>query len=433
MRSLLQCVLALLLVSTTLHAAEPQAWVKGNLEDLLGLYRHLHQNPELSLQEEKTAQRMAAELKAVGAEVTTGIGSPGVAGLLKNGEGPTVMIRCDMDALPVVEQTQLVFASKVKVKDDTGKETGVMHACGHDIHMTNLVGVARYLAAHKDRWRGTVMFVCQPAEERGEGAKRMLQSGLFTRIAKPDYALALHVDSRTPTGKIGYRAGYALANVDSVDITVRGRGGHGAYPHTTIDPIVQAARLVLDLQSIVAREIKPTEPAVVTVGSIHGGTKHNIIADSCHLELTVRSYSDEVRAHLLQAIKRKALAQAASSNAPEPIIVVSEGTPAMFNDEALVERLLPTLHRVLGKENVVPSEASMGGEDFSEYGRAGVPSFMFWLGAVDGKRLARYQQLGQEPPSLHSPIFYPDADAALATGITAMAEMTMELLKPRRN
>jgi hippurate hydrolase len=412
--------------------ADPRPWITANLDSLIQLYRHLHQTPELSSHEEKTAQRMAQELKSLGMEVHTNIGGHGVVGLLKNGDGPTAMLRCDLDALPVTENTQLVYASKVRVKDDKGLETGVMHACGHDIHMTNLVGVARYLAGHKDEWKGTAMFLCQPAEERGEGARKMLGAGLFTKIKKPDYALALHVDSRTPTGKIGYRAGYALANVDSVDITVRGRGGHGAYPHTTIDPIVLAARLILDLQTIVSREVKPTEACVITVGSIHGGTKHNIIGDTCHLELTVRSYSDEVRKQLLDGIKRKANAVAAGADAPQPTVSVSEGTPAMFNNEELVARLLPTLQRALGKENVIPAEASMGGEDFSEYGRAGVPSFMFWLGAVDEQRLAGYKRFNQEPPSLHSPVFYPDAEEALTTGITAMAAAMLDLLPPAK-
>jgi hippurate hydrolase len=389
----------------------------------------LHQNPELSLHEEQTSARMAEELRKLGAEVTTRAGGFGVVGLLKNGEGPVVMLRCDLDALPVAEMTQLVYASKVTTQDDSGNTVGVMHACGHDIHMTNLVGVARYLAAHKDRWQGTLMLVCQPAEERGNGARLMLDGGLFEKFPKPDYAMALHCDSRTPTGKIGYRAGYALANVDSVDITMRGRGGHGAYPHTAVDPIVQAARLVLDLQSIVSREIKPTDPAVVTVGSIHGGTKHNIIGETCHLQLTVRSYGDEVREQLLSAIKRKALAAAASSGAPDPIIEHSEGTPAMFNDEKLVERVLPTLQEALGKDNVTQAEASMGGEDFSEYGRAGVPIFMFWLGTVAPDRLATYENRSQDPPSLHSPIFYPDAEATLVTGVTAMSHAMMELLR----
>jgi hippurate hydrolase len=427
--------LAIAFLTLLVHAAcaaDPRPWVTANLESLIQLYRHLHQTPELSLHEEKTAARMAQELKAAGAEVQTGVGSHGVVGLLKNGDGPTVMVRCDLDALPVTEETQLVYASKVRVKDDKGAETGVMHACGHDIHMTNLVGVARYLAQHKDQWKGTAMFVCQPAEERGEGARKMLNAGLFTTIKKPDYAMALHCDSRTPTGKVAYRAGYALANVDSVDITLRGRGGHGAYPHTTIDPIVLAAKLILDLQTIVSREVKPTESCVITVGSIHSGTKHNIISDTCHLELTVRSYTHEVRKQLLEGIKRKANAVAAGANAPEPTVTVSEGTPAMFNDEELVARVLPTLQKTVGKEHVVPAEPSMGGEDFSEYGRAGVPSFMFWLGSVDEKRLASYKRLNQEPPSLHSPVFYPDAEPALTTGVTAMTAVVLDLLQPKK-
>jgi hippurate hydrolase len=432
MRCGLLVLFALVCWPTTLLAAEPREWVAANLEPLLELYRHLHQNPELSLHEEKTSERMAKELRALGAEVTTGVGGYGVAALLKNGAGPTIMVRTDMDALPVTENTQLVYASKVVVPDGKGGQTGVMHACGHDIHMTNLVGVARYLAANKDRWQGTAMFVCQPAEEYGDGAKKMLDAGLFDKIAKPQFALALHCDSKSPTGTVGYKPGYVLANVDSVDITIRGRGGHGAYPHTTVDPIVQAARLVLDLQTIVSREINPIEPSVITVGSIRGGTKHNVIADTCKLELTVRSYSEQVRQHLLAAIKRKALATASSAGAPEPTIDVSEGTPATFNDEKLVERLLPTLQKALGEENVTRAEASMGGEDFSEYGRAGVPSFIFWLGTVDAKRLARYEQIKQEPPSLHSPIFYPDADAALTTGVTAMANCVLDLMPPKK-
>lgn len=425
--------LVLLCCSTNLLlAVDPRQWVTANLEGLVDLYRHLHQTPELSMHEEQTSQHMVMQLKQAGAEVHPGVGGYGVAAFVKNGKGPTVMVRCDMDALPVTENTQLVYASKVRVKDDKGNETGVMHACGHDIHMTSLVGVARYLAQHKDEWSGTVMFICQPAEERGEGARKMLDAGLFTKFPKPDYALALHCDSKTATGKIGYRAGYALANVDSVDITVRGRGGHGAYPHTTIDPIVLAARLILDLQTLVSREVKPTEPCVVTVGSIHGGTKHNIIADTCHLELTVRSYTDEVRKQLLDGIKRKANAAAAGAGAPEPTVTVSEGTPAMYNNDELVARLLPTLQKTVGKDNVVMADPAMGGEDFSEYGRSGVPSFMFWLGAVDQKRLDGYKRLDQEPPSLHSPVFYPDAEDTLTTGVTVMTAAVLDLLPVKK-
>ncbi|MBX3415779.1 MAG: amidohydrolase [Pirellulales bacterium] len=410
------------------RAEEARAWVEKNLPDLVKLYRDLHKAPELSFHEEQTGKRLAEELRLLGIPVTEKVGGFGVVGMLENGKGPTLMLRTDTDALPVVEQTGLVYASNVKAKDDDDQEVGVMHACGHDIHMTNLIGVAQYLASHKDRWSGTVMFVCQPAEERGSGAKAMLDDGLFTRFPKPDFAVALHVDSTLGTGKIGIREGYTLANVDSVDVTMRGRGGHGAYPQTTIDPIVLAARLVLDLQTVVSREVSPTDPAVITIGSIHGGTKHNVIGDECHLQITLRSYKPEVRDLLIEAVTRKALAIAQGAKAPEPVIKVSEGTPAMFNDEELTSRLLPVFQKALGEENVTTTEPSMGGEDFSRYGLAGVPILMFRLGAVDPQRLAGFARLKQEPPSLHSTLFYPDAEATLVTGITATTAAVLDLL-----
>jgi amidohydrolase len=432
-RPAILAVLGMILIVSGSVANEPRQWSRDHLDELVRFYRALHQAPELSFHEQQTAETMAAALRAVGAQVTTAIGGHGVVAILENGTGPRLMLRADMDALPVVENTQLVYASKVKAKDDSGALVGVMHACGHDIHMTCLIGVAQYLAANKDLWHGTVMFLCQPAEERGSGAARMIKDGCFERFFKPDFSMALHVDGTLAAGSIGYRAGYTLANVDSVDITVHGRGGHGAYPHTTIDPIVQAAHLVLDLQTIVSREIKPTDPAVITVGSIHGGSKHNVIGDTCHLQITVRSFSDEVRKHLLAAIRRKAQAVAASAGAPEPTIVVSEGTPAMFNDAKLIERVLPALRQALGDDKVVDSEASMGGEDYSQFGLAGVPIFMFRLGSVDAKRLAGYKRVGQEPPSLHSAIYYPDAEETLTTGVTAMSAAVLDLLAPKKS
>lgn len=404
-------------------------WAEKNIDELLAVYHHFHRNPELSFQEKETAATLTKHLKAVGCEVTENIGGFGVVGLLKNGAGKTIMIRTDLDALPVKEMTGLAYASQVVVKNDSGNDVGVMHACGHDIHITNLIAVARYFAANKDQWKGTLMFLGQPAEERGSGARKMLDDKLFERFTKPDYALALHCDSSLATGRIGIRGGYILANVDSVDIKVRGRGGHGAMPHTTIDPIVQAAELIVALQTIVSREVKPTEPAVITVGAIHGGTKHNIIGDDCHLQLTVRSYSDKVRAQLKSAIERKAKGIAVAAGAPEPVIEFSDGTPATFNDEKLAVKLNQTFRDLLGEDNVEPGEPSMGGEDFSEYGRAGVPILMYRLGAVNGKRLARYKELGQEPPSLHSPLFYPDADEALITAVGTMTSAVQELLK----
>ena len=424
------CTFVLLLNGfPTARGAEPQEWTRDNLESLVTLYRHFHSHPELSQREEETSRRLAQELKAVGAEVTERVGGFGVVAFLRNGPGPTIMMRTDLDALPVTEQTGLVFASQARVADESGAEVGVMHACGHDLHMTNLVGVARFLAAHKDRWHGTAMFLGQPAEERGAGARAMLDDGLFSRFPKPDLALAIHVDSFLATGFVGVRSGYSLANVDSVDVTIRGKGGHGAYPHRTIDPIVQAAELIVSLQTLVSREVKPTEAAVITVGSIHGGTKHNIIGESCHLQITVRSYSDDVRKQLLDGIHRKAKAIAAAYKAPEPTIKISEGTPALWNDESLAARLTPVFKKLLGADKVAASEPSMGGEDFSEYGRAGVPILMFQLGVVDAKRLARFKELGQEPPSLHSPIFYPDVEDSLLTGIPAMATAAMELFR----
>ncbi|MCA9147067.1 MAG: amidohydrolase [Planctomycetaceae bacterium] len=412
-------------------AETSQSWADANVASLIELYRHFHTHPELSFQEEQTGERLARELKETGAEVTTRVGGFGVVGLLRNGEGPTLMLRTDLDALPVVEQTNLAYASTVKVQDADGAEVGVMHACGHDVHITNLVGVARYLAANKDRWQGTVMFIGQPAEERGAGAAAMLEDGLFERFPKPDFAVAMHVDSGLATGTLAYKGGYALANVDSVDVTMHGRGGHGAYPHTTIDPIVQAAQFVMSVQTLVSREVKPIEPAVITVGSIHGGTKHNIIGNTCHMQLTVRSYDEGVRKLLLEGIARKAKAVAMGAGAAEPTIEISEGTPSLWNDEDLAARLDPVLRRVVGDENVEDAEPSMGGEDFSRYGRAGVPIVMIRLGAVDGERLKRYEQLGQPAPSLHSALFYPDIEAALKTSVPAMSEIAVELLKPQ--
>jgi len=408
--------------------ATPQAWVEKHLPPLVELYRHLHANPELSHQEKATAARIAEELKSAGLQVTTGVGGNGVVGILENGDGPRVMVRTDLDALPVTEQTGLVYASTVKTRDAEGKEIGVMHACGHDIHMTCLVGVAQYMAAHRDQWRGTLMFIGQPAEETVGGAEGMLKDGLFTRWPKPDLALALHCSPKLATGSVGYRSGYALANVDTIDVTMFGRGGHGAHPHLSIDPVVLAAHLVVDLQSVVAREIKPGEPAVITVGSIHGGTKHNIIGDRCKLQLTVRSYADETRTHLLDAIERKAKAAAASAGAPEPKIERIDGTPALYNDDDLVARLVPVFKKMLGEKHVEEVDASMGGEDFSMYGKAGVPVFMFTLGTTEPQRIAGLARIKQDPPTLHSPLFYPDAEPALQTGVGAMATALLHLM-----
>lgn len=405
-------------------------WIAKQVPEMVALYKEFHAAPELSFMEVQTAAKLAAELKAVGCEVTTGVGKTGVVGVLKNGAGPTVMLRSDLDALPVLEATGLPYASKVMMKDRFGTDAPAMHACGHDIHITCLIGMARYLSANKNDWCGTVIFLGQPAEEIVSGAEAMLKDGLFTRFPKPDFALALHVDHELPTGKIGHRAGFALANTDAVDVVMRGRGGHGSAPNRAIDPVVQAAHFIVDLQTLVSRENSPFDPAVITVGSIHGGTKHNIIGDSCRMQLTVRSYTPEVRKRLLDGIVRKAKAAAASANAPEPTIEFSDTTPAMFNDERLVERLVPVFHRALGKENVEPSEPSMGGEDFSRYGLAGVPIFMFKLGSIAPQRLEAMSKAGKPLPTLHSALYYPDPELTIRTGLTAMSAAVRDLMAP---
>lgn len=404
------------------------AWIDEHLGEVLEVYSYLHQNPEVSFQEVETAKYVAGEWRDAGFVVTENVGGTGVVAILKNGPGPTVMLRTDLDALPVTEATGLPFSSKRTVQLDNGATSGTMHACGHDIHMANLIGVARYMASHKAQWQGTLMLIGQPAEERGAGAKAMLDDGLFTRFDKPDYALALHCESATPTGTVAVSPGYSLANVDSVDIIVKGKGGHGSAPDTTIDPIVQAADLVMSLQTIVSREIKPSEPAVVTVGAINGGTKHNIIGDTCHLQITVRSYSDAVREQLLSGIRRKAMAVAQAYNAPEPEVTTSEGTPALENDAELTSRVVKSFEQIIGSENVKPMEPVMGGEDFSQYGRAGVPIVMYRLGVVSPERLERFKQLGVVPPSLHSPTFFPDAPESLKVGLKTMIEATLDLM-----
>lgn len=411
-------------------AADPAAWTQDNMSQLVELYRHLHQHPELSLKEKETSARMAQELKALGAKVITNLGGYGVVGILENGPGKVLLLRSDLDALPVVEQTGLSYASKVRTQDARGATVGVMHACGHDVHMTNLIGVARYLAAHRDAWSGTVLFVFQPAEELGSGADAMIADGFFAKVPRPDFAVAFHDSADVPTGQIQYGSGFVMANIDSVDVTIKGRGGHGASPESTIDPIVIAAKFVLDLQTIVGREMKPNHPAVVTVGSIHGGTKHNIISDECRLQLTLRSLSPETREKLREAVRRKAFAAAASAGAPDPTVEISEGTPALFNEPQLTERLTTVLKKRFGDDHIKEGQPVMGGEDFGRFGSTGVPTTMFRLGAVSQKRLDEFAAKKVPPHSLHSPLYYPDIEETLATGVPAMIACVTELLPP---
>jgi hippurate hydrolase len=397
--------------------------------ELDALYRELHQTPELSLQEERTAAKLAERLRQLGFEVTTNVGGHGVVGLLRNGKGPTVMLRTDLDGLPVEEKTGLPYASKATGTNDAGQSVPVMHACGHDVHMTSWIGAATLLARAKERWRGTLMLVGQPAEERGMGARKMLEDGLFQRFPKPDFAIAIHNLASAPSGTVEYVPGYALASVDEVDITLHGKGGHGAYPHTTVDPVLIAARTVLSLQTIVSREKDPLEPAVVTVGSIHGGTKHNIIPDQVKLQLTVRTYKPEVRKQVLAAIERIAKAEAQAAGAPRaPDVAVTDGTASTYNDPALIQRLAGAMAGVLGKENVREGKPTMGGEDFSEYGRAGVPAALLWIGVVEPARHREATAKGEPLPSLHSSGFAPDRERTLRTGVLTMTTSALEVL-----
>ncbi len=401
---------------------------------LFELYQHLHTHPELSRQEEKTGQRIAAELKNAGFDTTEKVGGHGVVGVLRNGTGPTLLIRTDLDALPVKEQTGLPYASTVRATDEKGDSVDVMHACGHDAHMTVFVGTARLLARMKDRWQGTLVMLGQPAEERGNGARGMLADGLFTRFPKPNYCLALHVSATLPAGSIGYTEGYMLANVDSVDVTIRGVGGHGAWPHATKDPVVLAAQTVLALQTIVSREIAPGEPAVVTVGSIHGGTKHNIIPDEVRLQLTLRSYSDDVRNQTIAAIKRITRGLALAAGIPEehlPTVTLrDEFTPATYNSPELAGRVVKVFQAWFGEEKTTKEKPVMGGEDFGVYGRTEdqIPICMFWLGAVEPDRVKASQQSKESLPSLHSPFFRPAPEPTIKTGITAMTAAALELI-----
>jgi amidohydrolase len=422
----------------------PQSLAAAELPSLLAIYKDIHSHPELSGHEERSATIVAKELKAAGCEVTEHVGKYdkpgltcfGVVGVMKNGDGPTVLVRSDLDALPVHEETGLPYASTVTTKSDDGKDVPVMHACGHDIHMSTLVGTARTLAKLKDKWHGTIIFIGQPAEETVGGAKAMLKDRLYTRWPKPDYALALHDDAEIETGKIGITEGYAFANVDSVDVTVHGIGGHGAYPHKTKDPIVLSAEIINAWQTIASRENNPINPVVITVGSIHGGTKHNIIPDEVKMQLTVRTYKKEVRDKVLAAISRIAKDYATAfgipqDKLPEVHVLENEFSPATYNNPELTKRVAAALKVALGNDNVVPKDPSMGAEDFCEYSLPdhSIPALMFTVGAVDPAKAAESKKTGVPLPSLHSSKFAPVPEPTIRTGIIAMSSTVLELMK----
>jgi len=399
-------------------------------KELLPFYQDLHENPELSLHEERTSRILAKALEKEGLVVTYPFAGTGVVAVLKNGPGKTILLRTDLDALPITEQTGLPFASVKKTVSKNGTEVGIMHACGHDVHITNLLGSVRLLAQNRNKWKGTLVVVGQPAEEIGQGAENLLAAGLFKKFPKPDYAIAFHVHSLLPAGKVGYVSGPAMAAADSVSITVKGKGGHGAIPHESIDPVVIASKLVLDLQTLISRERDPLESSVISVGSFHCGTKNNIIPDSCQLELTVRSFTKTERNRLFEGIKRKAEAQSTSAGAPKPLVEISsEGTIATVNDPSLIAQLVPLLQIGLGKEAIEPFPPSMASEDFSYYGEQGVPAAMFFLGSIQDTRMKKLRKNGKLP-SLHSPYYYPDVEQTLATGIKAMTTIVEGLLPP---
>ena len=401
--------------------------------NLLELYKELHANPELSYQEYETSKKLASVLESIGYQVTRNVGGNGVVALLENGDGNTVMFRADMDGLPVEEKTGASYASKKRVKNLDGEEVFTMHACGHDVHMTVLIGVAEYLYKIKDTWQGKLLLVLEPAEEVSGGARNMIKDGLFTKFPRPDFNLAFHVSASLQAGKVGYLPGWAMANVDSVDITVKGLGGHGAYPHTTKDPIVIAANIVTQLQTIVSRQIAPTDPAVVTVGSIHGGTKHNVIPNEVKLQLTLRSYTDEVRNQTLSSIERIVKGSAISAGLTEeyfPVIEIKdEYTPAVFNNPSLVEKVQRSFVNTLGDEKVIEVSPVMGGEDFGMFGRVEpiIPTALFWLGAVNNEVYEKAKRDDLTLPSLHSDLFLPDADPAINTGVEAMSNAIVDL------
>jgi hippurate hydrolase len=397
--------------------------------EVKSLYLDLHRTPELAMHEQQTAAKLAERARSLGYEVTTGVGGTGIVAVLRNGEGPKVLLRTDMDALPIEEKTGLPFASHVVVKSDSGATTPVAHMCGHDIHMSSWIGTAKLMATNRDRWHGTLILIGQPAEETGEGAAAMIKDGLLTRFPKPDFALAIHDNANLPVGQVGYTPGYALAAADSVDITIFGVGGHGGRPQSTIDPVVIAARTILALQTIVSRENNPLDPVVITVGAIHAGTKNSIIPDEVKLLATVRTYKPEVEKRVLASIERVVKGEALVSGAPkEPLVQVTHAANAMYNDPALTNRLAGKLRGIFGQSNVLEVEPGMVFEDFAEFNLAGIPSADFWIGAVKPENYAAAQKSGTPLPQLHSATWAPDYAPTLKMAMTVETTDLLELL-----
>lgn len=434
------------LVGTAVHLALANAQSPENLRELVkqrvtaeypsleSIYQNLHAHPELSFMEQKTAALVARELRSLGFTVTEKVGNTGVVGVLTNGIGPTLLVRADMDGLPVKEASGVPYASTDVVKDLSGKDQPAMHACAHDTHITGLIGTARALVGLKDHWAGTLVLIAQPAEEIVAGARAMLADGLYTRFPRPDKAIALHVTSLLPAGVLGYGEGPFLASVNSMDILVRGVGGHGSAPHTTKDPILLAAQIVVALQTIVSREIKPGTAAVVTVGTIHGGLKRNIISDEVKLELTLRAFDDKVMTQLVTAIRRQCAGLAQAAGVPSdrmPVITLTpESVPVTINDAPLTRRLSGTFAEWFGTDRVKLTPPITGGEDFSEFGRTGqrVPICMWWVGATDPAKIAESERTGVPVPSNHSATFAPVPEPTLKTCVTSMTAAVLDLM-----
>lgn len=441
MKPLVVAVFALLL-TTTSPAQDLPALVDSELPQLVATYQELHQHPELSHQERRTSALLAEDLRKAGFTVTENVGkyedgtqAYGVVAVRKNGAGPTVLVRTDMDALPVTEQTGLAYASTARSRNEVGDEVGVMHACGHDIHVTTMIGVARAVSQMKDKWHGTLILIGQPSEERVDGARAMLNDNLYTRFGKPDYALALHDDATLEAGKVGVISGPVLAGSASVDVIMRGLGGHGARPEATKDPIVMSAEFINAIQTIVSRQTPPQEPAVVTVGSIHGGTKRNIIPDQVTMLLTIRTFSDQVKINIIADLARTAQGVALTAGVPDnrsPIVTnhENEAVPVTYNDPKLTAILKPVFVRVLGADNVVQPHPEMASEDFGLLGLENhqIPVFMLRVGAVSPEKMAESKRTGQPLPSLHSSLFAPLPEPTIRTGVIAMTSAIADLM-----
>jgi hippurate hydrolase len=441
MRIRLLVPVVLAFVAISVQGQSLDAMIDRDMASLLSTYKTLHAAPELSHREEKTSAFVAGELRKLGFTVTERIGKfqndqwvgYGLVGVLKNGPGPTVLVRTELDGLPVEEKTGVPYASSVKAKNDAGVEVSLMHACGHDIHMTSFLGTAKLLAELKDRWSGTLLMLGQPAEETGDGAKAMLRDNLYVTFPRPDFAIGLHDKPELESGKVGYTPGYSMASATSIDIKIRGVGGHGSAPENTKDPIVVAAQVVMALQTIVSRENSPLDPAVVTVGSIHGGTRYNIIPDEVNLQLTVRTYKEEVRKRVLASIERIVKGVATAAGIPEdraPTVKVAEGTGPTYNDPQLSERLAGVFRKALGEENVVQMPPIMASEDFGYFSLdQKIPATLFWLGASDPLKVKAHRETGAALPGLHSALFAPVPESTLRTGVKAMTSAVLELMK----